>query len=290
MRIPDLLVNRADIQSLAYLIVYPLLCYWQWRNGFSLWCYVATLMVSVGVGVIHHNHTHLPMWRSSFLNRVTDYWLTLLQGHPPFVFHSAHIENHHRYHHGPLDQSRTYRFGGDHNHLAGYLCHPFQAVRALCPLLKEGLERDRESIFQMSLVGILWMILAFISPVKFTVFVLLPQLHGIHWLLGANYLQHAHADGNSEMNLARNFTGFMNRVWLNIGFHTAHHLHPRAHWSNLRSLHQCHQNEIDRSLLESSLIGYIIRVYFLSFLLPRYRSQTLMLRASNEIKTAVPNP
>ena len=37
------------------------------------------------------------MWRGRWANRFTDYWLTLLQGHPTFVFWPAHVANHHRF-------------------------------------------------------------------------------------------------------------------------------------------------------------------------------------------------
>jgi hypothetical protein len=67
-------------------------------------------------------------------NRITDFVLTLLQGHPTFVFWPAHVANHHRHRHGPLDAARTYRFwGGDSNHLIGYLLHPLQAGWVLYP-------------------------------------------------------------------------------------------------------------------------------------------------------------
>ena len=59
------------------------------------------LFLTLGIGVIHHNHTHLRMWRGRWANRATDFWITLLQGHPTFVFYPAHVANHHRYKHGP---------------------------------------------------------------------------------------------------------------------------------------------------------------------------------------------
>lgn len=103
-----------DVQSLAYLVALPLLVAWQWHNGFVWWLYAALLFLTLGIGVIHHNHTHLRMWRGRWANRVTDYVLTVLQGHPTFVFWPAHVGNHHRFRHGPQDLARTYQpaFGG----------------------------------------------------------------------------------------------------------------------------------------------------------------------------------
>src|SRR5256885_13103431 len=56
---------------------------------------------------------------------------------------SAHVANHHRFRHGPRDMARTYRFGGDHNHLLGYLLHPLQAGWVLYPLFLRWLGQLR---------------------------------------------------------------------------------------------------------------------------------------------------
>jgi hypothetical protein len=122
-RLPSLR-NRRDWQSLAYLGALPALAAWQWVHGFWWPLYGLMLFLTLGVGVIHHNHTHIRMWRGRWTNRATDFWITLLQGHPTFVFYPAHVANHHRYKHGARDVARTYRFGGDTNHLWGYLIHP----------------------------------------------------------------------------------------------------------------------------------------------------------------------
>lgn len=52
-----------DVQSLAYLVALPALVAWQWHNGFVWWLYAVLLFLTLGIGVIHHNHTHLRMWR-----------------------------------------------------------------------------------------------------------------------------------------------------------------------------------------------------------------------------------
>ena len=82
-----------DWQSLFYLAALPVLAAWQWVHGFSLWLYAPMLFLTLGVGVIHHNHVHLRMWRGRRMNRLTDFWITLLQGHPTFVFWPAHVAN-----------------------------------------------------------------------------------------------------------------------------------------------------------------------------------------------------
>lgn len=283
-----MLHNRRDWQSVLYLVAQPLLMIYLWHAGLASWLswliYGLVFFLSLGIGVIHHNHTHLKMWRNKYLNRLTDFWITLLQGHPTFVFYPSHIANHHRYHHGERDEARTYRFGGDHNHLLGYLLHPFQAVWVLYPLFIRWLLRLRlrsrgafyYCLAQYLAVFLLWLGLAWLDWQKFLLFVLIPQLHGLHWLLATNYLQHAHADGHSSINYARNFAGWVNPLLFNIGLHTAHHHHPRAHWSDLSRLHLKYRDVVHPALNAGPLTPYMFRTFVLSLLLPRWRSQSLM--------------
>lgn len=283
-----MLRNQRDWQSLSYLILQPLLVIWLWHTGLSSLInqilFAIGLFLTLGIGVIHHNHTHLRMWLSKSLNRISDFWITLLQGHPTFVFYPAHIRNHHRYRHGPKDVARTYRFGRDSNDLIGYLLHPLQATIVLYPLFIDwllGLKQRHSGVFyyclrQYAAVLLLWGILAWLNWQKFLIFVLLPQLHGLHWLLATNYLQHAHADGNSPINFARNFEGWVNPLLFNIGLHTAHHRHPRAHWSALTKLHLQYRDQVDPRLNAGPLLWYMCRSYFLSPIFPRWRSDSLM--------------
>lgn len=273
-----------DLQSLAYLAAVPAVMAWQWLHGFSWLLYPLLKFLMVGIGVIHHNHAHLPIWRSRMLNRATDLLITLLQGHPTFVFLPAHVGNHHRHRHDEHDIARTYRFGGDSNSLRGWLLHPLQAIGVIYPLLFGWLTRLRTRspgafrwcITQYALWLSSWCVLLAIDPVKAIIFVIGPQLFGLHWLLAANYLQHAHADGNSHINYARNFEGLLNPLLFNIGLHTAHHEHPRAHWSELPAHHREWREVVDARLNERSFVRYVLRVFVAGAFSSRWRSQSLM--------------
>ncbi|MDQ2138487.1 fatty acid desaturase [Alcaligenaceae bacterium A4P071] len=289
-----------DWQSLAYLVAYPALVVWMWAHGFSFVLYGVLLFLTLGIGVIHHNHTHRRMWHGRWANRLTDFWITLLQGHPTCVFYPAHVGNHHRYKHGPQDVARTYRFGGDTNHLLGYLLHPLQAGIALYPHILGWLSSLRRHwpgvwrycMAQYAVWLTLWGGVLIADPVKGLVYVIIPQLHGLHWLLATNYLQHAHADGSAHgrvsgpdgekiqqgpLNYARNFEGLVNPLLFNIGLHTAHHEHSRTHWAELTHLHRDrYRHRVDPTLNESGLVPYMTRVFVLGTVMARYRSRSLM--------------
>ena len=271
-----MLLHRVrDLQPLAYLIIYPLLMAYQWLNGFHAALFFLMLVLSVGLSVAQHHHTHLRIWKSKRLNRFADWMFSVVQGVPSFVFFPAHIGNHHKHSHGAEDETRTYRFGGHHNHLIGFLLHPFQALTVLVPSMLSYIPRrakkgDFWPLIEVISIVVVSATLALIDLRLWLLFVALPQAHGFHWLLSSNYLQHAGArpstgpesgeDGLYEA--SRNFTGLVNLVWLNIGYHTAHHFEPRAHWSEMPSLHKKHVTSVPSWLVEKSLLWYFLRTLF----------------------------
>jgi hypothetical protein len=218
-----MLLRRADLLSITYMAAYPGLMAWQWFNGIEWYLVAVMLVLSVGLAVVQHNHAHLRMWASPWLNKATDLWLSVIQVTPTFVFFPSHIGNHHRHKHGPEDETRTYRFGGHHNTIIGYVLHPFQALFVL-PRTLLGYVRKRSSLgdywplIQFFFIGGVSLALAFIDVRLWLLLVLAPQLHGLHWLLAANYLQHAGAEPGTgpdaatdgSLKSSRNFTGWMN--------------------------------------------------------------------------------
>ena len=127
---------------------------------------------------------------------------------------------------------------------------------------------DYWPIFEFISIASVSLTLALIDVRMWLLIVLLPQLHGLHWLLASNYLQHAGAEpGTGEdaatdgsLNFSRNFTGWMNLIWFNIGFHTAHHENGKIHWFDLRQKHEEYVEKVPDWLIVNSLTLYFIRV------------------------------
>lgn len=281
-----------DLLSLACLLAWPVLLALLYGGGLEGWAhgmaYALLIYLSLALVVIEHNHMHLRIWRQRGLNRATDTVLSMFTGHACHVFHATHNANHHRHHHGPQDAARTYRFRhGDTNHLAGYLLHPAQALGVLWPLIRQWharLKQRAPAVQRYYQRQWLWVIgfqavLAAFDLRAWGLYVLLPQMLALHWLLGANYLQHAHTDGHSSLQFARNFTGGVNRLFFNIGYHTAHHLHPKVHWSELPAQHQYYAPRLHARLTEASLLRYVLVTLTLGMVWPSVASRTLMTAA-----------
>lgn len=282
-----MLLNWRDLQCISYLLVAPGLAYWQWLHGFSWLLYSLMMVIWIGIGVINHHHAHRPIWNNDVLNRFTSILGTALQGHPVYVFEIAHNNDHHFHNHGPGDIARTYQFG-DHNHLLGHVLHPAQVLFVLYPFFFDQIRRvkneDRSRFnwicVEYAVVLGLWVFLLALAPIKTLQFVLVPQIVCLHWLLGTNYLQHAHANGLSQWDFARNFCGAINWVYFNIGYHTAHHYRSESHWSEMPVLHRQIVSQINPQLIQASFFRYYFRTYILSIFYPSLRSRSLMPESS----------
>lgn len=278
-----MLKHRADLQTLLYMLISTALPLLQWQlDYFSPLLFLASLIMAFAIGAMHHNHSHSPIWRSNVLNRLTDYWFTLFQGHPGYVFFPAHLENHHRYLNGAKDFTRTYRCRDDNN-LLGFTIHPLESACTLLPVLASHLcvlWKKRRARFYVVVSHYCFLIacvaLAFVLDWhKALLYMVIPQLAALFFLLASNYLQHAHADENSFYNHSRNFIGLLNPLFFNVGYHTAHHHYSKLHWSRLPQAHALIADRIDPRLIEKSFSWYCLRVFVFSLLVPGLRSTSL---------------
>lgn len=277
--------NNADIKSLTYMLITTLLLVIQWQwIGLNPLSYTLYLFMSVAVSVMTHNHNHLPMWHSKKLNVLTDWWLTVFYGFPVFAWIPTHNKNHHRFNNKEGDDSITYRISERNNFLT-LISYPtisgYYQQRAIKDYLK-NLKKTNKEKFYLSLsqyaVLILWLAVAFfIDWHKALFFVVIPQQVSLFSVLVFNYVQHVHANEESEWNHSRNFTGFLNFLLFNNGYHTIHHETAGLHWSKIPEAHKKIENNIDPVLNERSFWWFIIRSYFLSVFIFRFKTVSMRL-------------
>src|SRR4051794_17898236 len=87
---------KADIRTLVFMAVTTALLFIQWNGSeFHPALFIISCLMAISVTAIAHNHNHLGMWNSEFLNKLTDYWVTLFYGFPAFAWIPTHNTNHH---------------------------------------------------------------------------------------------------------------------------------------------------------------------------------------------------
>ncbi len=300
-----MLKYAADLRSLAFLGFATCLLFIQWNlETFHPLLWLCAMFFAVTVAVIAHNHNHVPMWKSEFLNRLTDYWITLFYGFPTFAWIPTHNKNHHKFNNKPGDYTITYRFSEDNN-LWTLLSYPsissyYQQI-PIAEYLKKCWQKDRGkfwfAISQYVVLAAMILTALILDWKKAVLYILLPHQAALFTVLIFNYLQHVHADEASPTNHSRNFTSpILNFLLFNNGYHTVHHDNANLHWSKWKDAHDKIAHTISPRLIEKSFWGYLFRTYILGAFMDKYKSQSLRLerlqseRAGKDSKSAPSMP
>jgi beta-carotene hydroxylase len=293
---------KADIKTLIYMALTTALLILQWTSiGVHPVTYVIYCFLSVAVSVITHNHNHVRMWKWDFLNTLQDWWLTVFYGFPVFAWIPTHNKNHHKMNNRPGDYTITYRFS-EKNNFVTLLSYPtisgYYQQKPIRDYLKFMFKNNKSRFFlsvSQYLILVLWIGAALLIDWRKAIyFVIIPQQISLFSVLIFNYVQHVHADEESKWNHSRNFTGFLNFMLFNNGYHTAHHEIAGLHWSQVPEEHRKIEHLIDDSLKERSFWWYIFRNYTLGLFMRKFRTDSMRLKriASQnktvEINTAIP--
>jgi fatty acid desaturase len=268
---------KSDIKTIIYVLVATLLMGSififndQLSPGLYALLWTAELIIAIPIGVMVHNHRHVPIWKNQFLNTITDCWLTVLYGYPVFGWIPTHLQNHHTHTNQEKDYTKTYAYS-EKNNLWTLIYYPMYSggvqQKAITAYVKNLFRQDKSKFWQhMSQVIslVIFLIVVFVVDWKSALlFVILPHQISLNSVLVFNYVQHIHADEKSEYNHSRNIEGFLNTFLFNNGLHTAHHLKPHLHWSRLPEYHAEIRHLINPSLIEKNLIWFLIRQYLIA--------------------------
>ena len=267
----------ADLKTVVYMAITTGLLVFNWMqpvpNGFAI---VLACFMAVTVTVMAHNHNHLPMWKSKVLNRMTDLWLTAFYGYPVFAWIPTHNTNHHRFTNKGGDYTITWRHT-ERTNLLTLLTYPaMSAWHQQTPIrayLKRLWANSRSKFWfcmaQYALLVVIYAVALAVDWKKALLYIVLPHQVGLFFVLLFNYVQHIHADEESDINHSRNIVGWgLNFLLFNNGYHTAHHNKPGLHWSELPAEHARIADRIDPSLNEPSFWWMLLRVYVIGFFAP----------------------
>ncbi len=288
-----MLKHIADLKTLLYLCLVTAVLFVQWNTGFYWPLYVFSLYLAIAVAVIAHNHNHVPMWKSAFLNHVTDNWITLFYGFPAFAWTPTHNKNHHKFNNREGDFTITYRFS-EANNIFTLLSYPsissyFQqspVMNHLRHLRKNKKDKFVLAIVQYVVLGVFLIVSLWLNWRKSLLYIVIPQQVALFVIMLFNYIQHVHADEESDYNHSRNFvSGFTNFMMFNNGYHTAHHNKASIHWSQLGAAHKLIAGRIEPHLNQPTILGYLFKTYILMpmRMVPRFKSMRLSRIKKEEV-------
>jgi fatty acid desaturase len=237
----------ADLRTLTFLILFNVLLAVQWLGiARSALLLLPTYILAVVALVVKHNHVHSPTFRTAAWNSAFEVWLSVLTAHPTSGIITSHNVLHHGHNNTDADFVRCSLVKSRSNFL-NLMTFFFASVRTMYRNKPSDLANWRHSRPQLYRQAIAeriatYMFLALLvlldwrSTLKYCAG---PWFFAQWVLVTINLLQHQDCDFGSEFSHSRNLTGrVLNWLLLNNGYHTAHHMFPRAHWSRLPAIHR----------------------------------------------------
>jgi fatty acid desaturase len=261
-----LLRYQADWRSLFFLLILTFCFAVEWTGFYRSWLvWLLTCFLTIVACNVKHNHMHCRTFHSATLNRLLNYWLGFSTGTTTTEILTEHNERHHGHINDEIDYVRATLVDFRSQFLNVLLFFPraFIRLKLTKPSDLKRWRRTNRRLFWQSLSekvalysGVI--VLLFLDWKSTVIFILLPWINGQWWLFTFGLFQHQDMDGASPYNNSRNVTSFwFNWFYINIGFHSAHHLRPGVHWSLLPDLHLSKiAPHLDPKLDEKSMVSF----------------------------------
>ncbi len=269
-----LLTHREDLRSVLFVCITLLLLLVPFTidvaSGWVLPWLLASGLFCFSSCIINHNHVHTSVFRDPRLNALFGLLLTLSKGHSCAGVILAHNYNHH-VHNGDSNDWIRPQLAGSGRGILRLLRFLVAAVRSmargkrLAGLNQLPQDLQRRLYRERVLLWLFVLTLLLLDLKTFLLFVAIPWSVGVTLLIGVNLLQHDGCRPGSAFDHSRNFvsrTG--NWLFFNNGYHTAHHMHPALHWSQLAKWHRENVAPvIDKNLEQRSILRYLVGNYLL---------------------------
>lgn len=229
-------MRRADLRTLALLSLATISLAASFALHVPLLIAPSAVLVFVAC-IAKHNHMHCRTFGSRAANSLLQVWLSLLTGTSSCGIVGVHNGVHHRRNQAADDPVRCALARSRVNalNLAVFPVLAMREARRLRPPIARALLA--QSRLERAAVWTLAIVLLAIDARAALLYVGVPWLAGQWALLGINLVQHQGCDPASEHEHSRDVTGPLNWLFLNNGFHTAHHERPSLHWSLLPEYH-----------------------------------------------------
>jgi fatty acid desaturase len=222
------------------------------------------------IATIIHNTVHVPLFHSTFLNRLFQFLLSAVHGHPVSGFVPGHNLSHHKHLQTPMDSARTTRARFRWNILNQtffFFLLMFEIMAAEQRFVKKMRKVQprwaKQYLMETIVVFGLKIALLIVNWKLAVLILIIPNFYATWGIFGTNYWQHDGCDHTHPYNHSRSFTGrLFNILTFNNGFHAIHHMRPEVHWSLYPEYHalevkpHCHPN-----LDQPSLIAYLWRTH-----------------------------
>ena len=249
-------------------------------SGYEIAYAIVAFMLVGKTNYLLHLHIHRPFSRNPALNLALDLSMGSVSGMVSSNWRIQHLYGHHRGidlpYRGDRGIFQNYSVIRAVAFSAGSLWQTFYSP--LRESYRKGLLQDvrtpiryRWAFCEQLLLLLLIAILMYWQP-RLTLIYLLPWYLATHFITRyVDYLNHYGCDETSENPYQRannSLSWWFNLTTHNFGYHTAHHIRPGAHWTELPAIHRTIADKIpDRHIKSFSWSGLVMPYHF-------YRSVT----------------
>lgn len=253
--------HPADIPAsilVAVVFAVQLWLFFTVTDPWTLLVVVAFLMlVQVSCGAVCHNHHHTNVFGKPWMNRWFEVVMYLQTGTSGYSWTLHHNIGHHGdYLDQSIDPARWQERDGrtmsrlKFDFYNAFMIYPeIWKIGRRFPVLFARFKRW----FWISNAVLLVFVL--INPLNALIVFVLPMIIMLVVLLDNTYQQHSGLDTSSHYLASRNVEHpLYNLTSWNLGYHTAHHLYPGVHWTELPKLHAQMRHKIPDVLCSPKLI------------------------------------
>jgi fatty acid desaturase len=249
--------DRAAVAIVLGFFVVHLAAYALLTPAWAALCTVPLFLFSITVAPLNHHHQHVNVFRNGVLNRAYDIVLALQTGAGPYTWVLHHNLGHHlNYLSQPPgespDESHWTRPDGTRMGRLEYTLHLFldhqrdiHRVGRKHPKVYRAFWLMRIPLYAIVLGLLSW------RPYSFLFVFAIPAVLTLLHTCWATYEHHAGQPTTSHYEATVNrIHPLFNALSWNLGYHTAHHLRPGVHWSELPALHR----EIESRIPEDQIL------------------------------------
>jgi beta-carotene hydroxylase len=227
-------VDRADLAPAAVITAGTALAFVPFAVELPPAALVTVWLVALvarSIAPVHqHCHAHYKVFQQPVLDAAYDAILALAAGNVTAVWEHQHVRGHHRLYLGKRgDPANNDRFGGGRLRFT-ILGDALSFVDSLRLADRRTLPRlVRQQLLQLAALAAL----VLVDPVLALAFFAIPWLllrWAVFWF---SYAQHDRVPMRDVYSGSVTHFGWTNKLYLNVGHHTAHHEKPTLHWTRL---------------------------------------------------------
>ena len=211
------------------------------------------------IAAFQHHHGHVAVFRNKKLNELLDLMMSFQTGIVPYAW----VLHHNIGHHGnylnqypeesnqTIDASHWTRKDGSVMKRWEYVFYNRGNIHKHCSMVgKKATSIFKKYTLFRRLNLLLTLLCIIINPINsLLLFILIPQLM-VLLVFETTYDHHSGLFTKNKYEASRNILSrFYNISRLNLGYHTAHHIKPGIHWSELPQYHASIMEEIPDKLI-----------------------------------------